>query len=342
MGKIKINPDALKPKRNWKRHKVQDGSNVFRFLPPFGEEANGYPYRKWSVIWSLTDPGNGRVRPYASSITTQGECPVFEYVKAVMEIIETKKGELKSAGASDEVIKDELKDLNELVSNLRPKTIYAYNGVNKAGEVGIVEVKTTAHKGIKATMSKYIKDYNQDPTSVNNDDDDSGLWINVERTGKRWDTEYKADKVQTQQRINGQMVYVDDRSPLPENVSQNWEDMAYDLSSIYQVKTYDELKEILIANMPRILEEYPEAYVAEFAPVNDNEPDMVETTVEEEPAPQTTTTKTATPKVALKLDDDDDDEPEVEAVKGVETAMPEAADEEDGDFFAQADKILEE
>ena len=59
-SKIKINLDSLKSRREWKRHKVKDGHNVFRILPPFGEASNGYPYRKWQIIWGLADLETGR------------------------------------------------------------------------------------------------------------------------------------------------------------------------------------------------------------------------------------------------------------------------------------------
>ena len=45
-NKIKINLDSLKTRREWRRHKVKDGHNVFRILPPFGEKSNGFPYKK--------------------------------------------------------------------------------------------------------------------------------------------------------------------------------------------------------------------------------------------------------------------------------------------------------
>ena len=81
--KIKINLDSLKTRREWKRHKVKDGSNVYRILPPFGEASNGYPYRKWQIIWGLQDPESGRARPFASSMTSEKKCPVTEYVTAL-------------------------------------------------------------------------------------------------------------------------------------------------------------------------------------------------------------------------------------------------------------------
>ncbi len=55
MAQIRLNTDSLKERKEWKRHKVNDGDNVFRILPPFGEASNGYPYHRWVIAW-LADP----------------------------------------------------------------------------------------------------------------------------------------------------------------------------------------------------------------------------------------------------------------------------------------------
>src|SRR5579884_3976712 len=221
-SKIKLNLDSLKSRKEWKRHKVKDGHNVYRILPPFGENSNGYPYRKWQIIWGLTDPESGRARPFASSMTSEKRCPVTDYVNKLKKRAEDLTSQLKAAGASEDDIKERVKGLQELIGNLVPKTVYVYNAADKSGEVGLLELKSTAHKKMKAEMNQYIQDYNQDPTSLNSADDDSGVWFDVIRsnaTGKFRDTEYDVKKVSTKVKgANGGVSFVDDRSPLPEAV----------------------------------------------------------------------------------------------------------------------------
>ena len=298
--KIKLNLDSLKSRKEWKRHKVKDGRNTYRILPPFGEASNGYPYRKWQIIWGLTDPENGRARPFASSMTSEKRCPVAEYVNALKERAESLGSQLKASGASDEDVKERLKGINELISNIVPKTVYVYNAVDRAGEVGLLELKATAHKDMKEKMNKYIQDYNQDPTSLNSADDDSGVWFDVVRsnaTGKFRDTTYKVEKVQTKVKgANGVVSFVDDRSPLPDSVVENYDNLAYDLSTIYQSKSYDELADVLAANMPNIIAICPDADLS----------------VEPSLTPASTNTKPANAKpgagrVNVRLDDNDDD-----------------------------------
>lgn len=272
MSNIKINLDSLNPKSFKKtvRHKVQDGDNIYRFLPPFGPEANGYPYRKWNVIWGLIDPNSGRTRPFASPSTYEGQCPVYDYLDA----LKNKKETLKQNG---QLTEEREKALNEFISNLRPKSVYSYNASDKSGQVGVLELKTTAHKKVISLMDQYIKDYSQDPTSLNSDPTDSGLWFKISRTGKGFDTTYDAGKNQTMVKdVNGVPSFQDDRSPLAENIVQNFDSVAYDLNNLYQKLTYDELKDILVANIVHASEELPEILIEGFG-LEEAQGDVLET-----------------------------------------------------------------
>lgn len=322
-SKIKINLDALKSRREWKRHKVVDGHNVFRILPPFGETSNGYPYRKWQIIWGLKDAETGRKRPFASSITSEKRCPVVEFAAELKKRSDSLRADLQRQGVSEDTIRDKLKSLNELVSDLSPKTVYTYNAVDRSGEVGLLELKSTAHKKMKAQMNQYIQDYNQDPTSLNSSDDDSGVWFDITRQGLGRDTEYDVKKCQSKRRDpSGRVIFEDDRTPLPEAVSQNFENLAYDLSSVYQVKTYDELKEVLDANMEELMERANLPADTVTTPKTSNVTNLVKTQPK----------KTGT--VALKLDDEEDEE---DTTATSAAAMNTGLDD---DFFAQADALL--
>lgn len=349
-SKIKLNLDSLKSRKEWKRHKVKDGHNIYRILPPFGENSNGYPYRKWQIIWGLTDPESGRARPFASSMTSEKRCPITEFVNSLKARAETMTAELKASGASAEDIKARLADLQGLIGNLIPKTVYVYNATDKSGEVGLLELKSTAHKDMKTKMNEYINDYNQDPTSLNSADDDSGVWFDIVRsneTGQFRDTKYTVNKVQTKVReASGKVSFVDDRSPLPDSVVENYDNLGYDLSAIYQTKTYEDLQAILDANLPGIIELVPDADL-------NVEPNLAAAPVANaKPAARTAPAQAAKPtagasRVAIKLDDQDDDDAAPAATQTtkaparatVPTKILAAAVIED-DFMTEADKIL--
>jgi hypothetical protein len=328
--------DSLKTRREWKRHKVIDGHNFYRILPPFGEASNGYPYKKWSIIWGLFDPESGRSRPFASSITSEKKCPVIEYVNALKVRAETLKTELQKAGTSEEAIKERLSTLNKLISDLNPKTVFIYNAVNQAGEVGLLEIKSTAQKKIKAEMTSYISDYNQDPTSLNSEDSDSGVWFDIVRTGLGRDTEYDVKKKQTKTKnpTTGKISFEDDRTALPESVTENYDSLAYDLTAVYQVKSYDDLVEILEANMESIIQNCPDADLTDSAfeaiiltPTKADRPEFV-------PKAKPTGQK----PVVLRMDEEEDEEEVAPVAKPKSKAKPVVAD--DDDFLAQADALL--
>lgn len=333
MGKININQDSLKERREWKRHKIQDGNNVVRVLPPFGEleSHNNWPFRKWSYCW-LVDPETNRRKPFASPYSFNGDaCPVHEYSQALALQLDTTVEQMKAAGSSKEEINAAVGAARNEQWKLKLQHGFFYNACDKSGEVGILELKATAHKALKSKMSQYIKDYGQDPTSLESADDDSGVWFNITKTGKMKDTEYGAQFNETMEKDgSGRMVRIDDRSPLNETVVERYfDDLGYDIYNLYKEVTYDELKAIVAYNITALAREIPELAVDGFTDVDYVSPPAA---VESAPKPQ------GTKKVALNLGGDD--ETPTPVAKAAPKAAPAAAATGDDDIFAMADDIL--
>lgn len=350
MGRIVINQDSLKSRREWKRHKIQDGNNVFRILPPFGDVSvhNNYPYRKWSTAW-LVDPKSGRRRPFATPQTDGGECPVREYNEALTKFIDKTKAQLEVKGITGDKLKKRLESLRKVQWETRVGHSYAYNATDKSGEVGLLELKTTAHQGVKKCMATYIKEYGQDPTTLESDlTENAGVWLNILKEGSGKDTEYSVSFSQLRKKTaDGEVIKVDDRSPLSDNIVENYDDLAYDLNTVYVRKTYDEMKEILLFNLAIYADETPECVLdgysvdgIDVSVADEDDNDVAEAAVEEV-APA----KKAKPQVNLNLDDDDDDMPAAKpAAKKVAPAAAPAVKsrtaKEDIDYMAMADDIL--
>ena len=338
-NKIKLNMDSLKTSKEWVRHKVKNGSNIYRILPPFGDSSNGYPYRKWQIIWGLSDPTSGRVRPYASPMMSEKRCPVNEYVELLRERLSKMDGDLKTRGFDEKAIRKHPKfeRLSKFTRDITPKTTYIYNAADKAGVVGLLELKATAHKDMKTCMNDYIRDYNQDPTTLNSQDDDSGVWFNVKRTGEGFDTEYKVEKVQNKVKAaNGAVSFVDDRQALADVIVENFDNLAYDLSSVYKSTTYDEVNDVLQANMDTFHKVCPEANLSVSVDLDSEDVEAVSTPVKVS-IPQVVTKPIGKAPVALNLQDDDDEEvakPKVAMKKAPAAVL------DDDDFMRQADAIL--
>jgi hypothetical protein len=272
--------------------------------------------------------------------------PVVEFVDGLRSRLDQMEGDLKAKGLDDKSVQKHPKfaRLAKFIRDVSPKTTYLYNAADKAGTIGLLELKSTAHKKMKACMNDYIRDYNQDPTSLLSEDDDSGVWFNVKRTGDGFDTEYDVEKVQTKQKVGNAVSFVDDRSPLPEVVVQNFDNLAYDLSSVYKTNTYDDLNEVLQANLDTFYKVCPEADLT--VPVDLDAEDeetaagpavMVKTATKVVQTSATSTVKpTGKAPVALKLQDDDDVDPPAPKAP-VKKAAPVM---DDDDFMKQADAIL--
>ena len=355
MGKITINQDSLKSRREWKRHKIKEGSNVFRVLPPFGdvEVHNNYPYRKWSTVW-LTDPKTGKRRPFASPMTDGAkECPVKEYSDLLTKFIDKKKAALEAKDLSEDKVKEKLKDLREVQWQIKVQHTYAYNAADKSGEVGLLELKSTAHQGIKKMMNQYIKDYGQDPTSLNSDlKTDAGVWFNITKEGEGKNTEYDATfAIIKKKNADGEIDKKDDRSPLSDNIIENYAELGYDLNAVYTRKTYDELKDILLYNLAILQETCPEAVLPGYdVPTLASSSDDSEGETEVEENDETPTAATAKPKVTLNLgsDDESDDEEEKLAKKAAPAKVapvkstPAKGKMSQDDIMAMAEDILGE
>jgi hypothetical protein len=168
-------------------------------------------------------------------------------------------------------------------------------------------------------MGDYIKTYGQDPTSLTSNEDDSGVWFSVERSGMNRDTEYTVDFNQIKTRLaSGKITKEDDRSPLSPHIEENYATSGYDLSTLYKTLTYDEIKVVLMSNLAVLAEsdarlgQIPGFFLDESA-----DPTFVPEEVVAKPI------KTGTVKTVLALDDandvEDDEEPPFEVTP---TAVP--------------------
>jgi len=342
MGNITINQDSLRTSREYKRHRVEQGSNIYRILPPFGDvdTHNNYPFKRWAVAW-LINPETNKKTPFSSPFSIgDKDCPIHEYSTALKDHIETLKGKMKAKGWSDAKIKDKLKGLNEVQWNTRLSYSYAYNACDKSGNVGILELKTTAHKQMTKRFKEYITDYNQDPTSLNSNlREDSGVWMNILREGEGKNTTYSVEfnNVKRKDKETGEVTLTVDRSPLPEAVSENFDDLGYDLFAIYRQKSYDDLREILMYNLSLFAKEIPEAILPGYEEaLSLGKSGSVVQAVEDEVEEETVIpVKKASKKIVTQFDDDDEDEDEVVASK------PAKGGDMD-DLMAFADSILED
>jgi hypothetical protein len=355
-GNMKVNMNAFNERKEIKRHKINDGDNLFRMLPPYGEESDGYPYRRWVIAW-LADPETGRNRPYASPWSFgEKDCPVGEYVKELQNKRDILEKKLAAKDLSKEEIKEKLKPLAEILWKIKPKATFFYNAVNKSGEVGLLELKKSAHDSLKQAMKEYIADYNQDPTSLNSDADDSGVWFKIKKTGAGMSTEYSVEKSQAKVKdpSTGKISFQDDQSELPASVVENYEDLGNDLFKLYRQISYDDLRTILLFN----LGQYYQAFCKEFGQkgadlikvegfeFESSDDEVVDKEDEvEAPAPVVKQVSKPSKKPMPKFSDDEEEEDDVfvaprATAKTQQISKPSFKKPVDSNLFDMADDLL--
>jgi len=203
---------------------------------------------------------------------------------------------------------------------------------------GLLELKSTAHKDLKKAMNEYVLEYSQDPTSLESDiNNNAGVWFNISKEGKMMDTQYRVSVNQIKKKTSdGDVVKVDDRSPLSPNIVDNFVDQGYDLNALYARKTYDELKEILMLHLAAIAMEVPEAIFGEYS-LSSSKPSLSskQELDEEDDKP----VAKAKPKLTIRLDDADEEDDEPVVVKKA-VAAPIKGKSSSADIMAMADEIL--
>jgi len=276
---------------------------------------------------------------------------VKEYNEAISRKIKEVEGKLAAKGLTPDQVQAKLEGLRKAQWQFRVNHSYAYNAANKQGEVGILEVKSTAHKGLKKLMADYITEYNQDPTSLESDvDENAGVWFNITKTGQMKNTEYTVSfNMVKEKSADGKVYKTEDRSPLAEAIVESYAQLGYDLNTIYLRKDYEDLKDILLYNIALLAKDYPEVALIPSFEVEIEESlaesaQAASVSLEEDEELEVLPKKpSSSGKVALKLDEPDDledDEEEVMAKPAKQQPVAKVKPKANFDVLAMADEIL--
>lgn len=159
------------------------------------------------------------------------------------------------------------------------------------------------------------------------------MWFAVERSGEGRDTEYNVSFNEIKTRSpNGKISKEDDRTALSPNIEQNYDKLGYDLSTLYKVSSYEDLRAVLMANLQVLAEtDYRLGEIPGFE-LNATEAPVAKTTT-----PKTTTTSSLKTKIALDDEDMDDEEPPFDVTP---TKVPTKA--QTGTAKALADSLLDD
>ena len=262
------------------RFKLTEGTHILRILPPFGTNHNNMASQEVNLHWGFI-ASNGQVKPICCSYKFDGYCPICARAKELEVLAQRAKATGDEEGE---------KQNNADSQKLRNRRTFLYNAANKEGTVGILELTKTTHDELIKLFKEYISKYDLNPTSLTD-----GVWFQITREGKSLKTKYFVKFNKTTAKIDGELIEKLDRTPLAENILNNYEKLAIDIHTLYKPTTAADLKKILEgAPVDEIIKKQPKAtkpaVTAKPAIIEDDTPPW------EVEATPVVTTKAAAPK----------------------------------------------
>ena len=228
-----INLDGMQlgNKREINRFKITEGSHVYRILPPFGTDHQKKASKQIQVHWGFVKK-DGSPSPVACSYPTEGFCPVCDRVRE-LEAMAEKAKLLNNTEEAESLLKE--------ASSIKVRRTYLLNASNKNGEIGMLEITKTAHDQMIELMREYLNKYGRNPTSLKD-----GCWFVFSRSGKGFKTEYKVAISKIMVTLeDGDQVEKIDKTPLAQNIVDNYEQLAYDIHAMYKPCKSVDLQRIL-------------------------------------------------------------------------------------------------
>lgn len=224
-GQYDPSKTATNKRRN--RFYLQNGSNLYRILPPVHSLSNENKIAQyWSIIW-LTAP-NGRKYPVPSILKKgkNGEIltrdPLIEKIEAIAEMG-------KQALAIGDTAA--LQQVKELQSKIYNKKFYALNAMNMNGEVGVLHLPYTAYQSLQNKLKDLFSN-GIDPIGIG---PDKGLFFDFKRSQDERGRIMYSVEVATRLQKSGsmpQLEYI--RAPITDEEAKLIASQAEDLATLYR------------------------------------------------------------------------------------------------------------
>lgn len=253
-----VNVGGLVPttnRRKYVTHKIKEGDNLYRILPPFGTNHKGLPFAEVSLHWfsTLDDTGKPKQRPLRCSYAVERFCPVCEEANDLYKEKESLLAEYIDEDTKKvrwDVVPEEVgakhKQLKNSFDAVKVQRGYFYNALDASGVVGVLRLPKTAATKLGEQIKKAIQTYGFNPLSLEN-----GAVFNIiqKKTGpKNYNVEYSVEFVMKS--ITGpdgvQLKITTEQAP--KNVMDNYETLAYDVHAMYPAVTAAELQRAMIGD----------------------------------------------------------------------------------------------
>jgi hypothetical protein len=219
-----------------KRFYIEEGSNLFRILPPFGSLAETGAIAKYYENYWLKNSA-GKSFPVLSQLKMNRDRVILNR-DPIYDAVEVKKQELKQledAGADKALIDAVKQDIQGLGLD---KAFYA-NVINPAGEIGTLKIKITAWNSLKEMLKK-LEAEGIDPINVGKN---NGIIFDFKRyKDDQGKTIYRTDiaTVTRKDANTGRAISEYQYLELDDAIFTRMEKEAEDLTKIYRVFSPEE------------------------------------------------------------------------------------------------------
>lgn len=210
-----------------KRFYLQEGSNIYRVLPPAHSLASvGKISQFWSIIW-LTAP-NGKKYPVPSILKKGKDGTILERDPLIDKIEQINEQLKKAVAMGDTHAINELKELQKKIFN---KKFYAVNAMNQSGEVGVLSIPYTAYQSFK-TKLKELYDNGIDAIGIGAD---KGLFFDFKRSrDERGRTMYSVEVATKVIKTDAGPSAMYIRAPITEEEAKSLANQVEDLTKLYK------------------------------------------------------------------------------------------------------------
>lgn len=226
--------------------RLQDGSNVYRILPPLGELAT-------EGVWAVYDSlhwgykGSKGMRPFKciqkkdfKTKMIKVQCPECDKIAERQATYDDQMKALEAQGKSKEEAREYLKPLGDwLYSHNLDKKWYV-NALAPDGKIGRLAIPHKMYVQLQEVIADLVSKQGVDPIGV-----DGGVWFDLIRTGKGNQTAHRVAVVEQVEVVNGRSMRVYKPAPLTQDVISRLSSEAYDLKNAVRVLSYDEIKSIV-------------------------------------------------------------------------------------------------
>jgi hypothetical protein len=248
---LSFNVGALEAKPSSDLETVQEGTNFYRLLPPYGTNHKGFPWAFHAVHWGFNDSEGNQV-PVRCSYDKEKFCPVCAAVWDAEK-------EMEQFPKEDE--SEAKKDLENFINKYRADKAFYLNAVTADGMVKKLKLKPiyiTGKRGgggksegqLIQKLKEAINNLKFDPIGL-----DTGCWFKFTKTGKMLSTDYTVDFKRSNRKEGNRIIEEIDVTPLNEQFAELYEAIKaqlsgakgpmFDVHTLYPIRSSVELKRYL-------------------------------------------------------------------------------------------------